>query len=151
MCGTPAFCAPAPAGASAAALRIAALAALLFLSGCARTVVVTSREVLSDQQAPQQTQLRSAANLPAAFVVVTPATVSTDCPAVLRDPGLNTVLTLYTSVLQPVRDEHGTHYEAVGDYVAEPRGRYGDTEPGDGIRVDCARLRPLGMVRLGRR
>jgi hypothetical protein len=148
MCRT-AVSSPAPVAASAIALRMAALAALLVVSGCARTVVVTSREVVADQ-APQQVQLRSAANLPATFSVVTPATVSTDCPAVLRDPGLNTVLTLHSSVLQPVRDEHGTHYEAIGDYVAEPRGRYGDDQPGDGIRVDCARLRPLGIVRLGR-
>jgi hypothetical protein len=136
-------------GAARVLPRVAVLAAAVFLSGCARTVVVTSREVLSDQAA-QQTPVRSAANLPAAFIVVTPAAVSTDCPPVLRDPGLNTVLTLHNSVLQPVRNEHGTHYEAVGDYVAEPRGRYGDAEPGDGIRVDCARLRPLGIIRLGR-
>jgi hypothetical protein len=129
--------------------RVAVLAAALFLSGCARTVVVTSREVLSDE-ASRQTPVRSAANLPTTFIVVTPATVSTDCPPVLRDPSLNTVLTLHNAVLQPVRNEHGTHYEAIGDYAAEPRGRYGDAEPGDGIRVDCARLRPLGIIRLGR-
>jgi hypothetical protein len=131
------------------AIAVLVLASAAVLAGCIRTTtVVTGREVVTsgpDRHAP----LRSATNLPARFVVVTPATVSTDCPATLRDPGLGTVFTLQNSVLQPVSDEHGTHYVAIGDYAAEPRGRYGDDEPGDGIRVDCARLRPLGVVRLG--
>jgi hypothetical protein len=131
----------------AAARPTLVLVAAVLLAGCAQRVVVTSREVISDQVS-QQVSLRSAANLPPSFIVVTPAAVSTDCPPVLRDPGVNTVLTLRNSVLQPVRDEHGTHYQAIGDYAAEPRGRYGDDEPDDGIRIDCARLRPLGLVRL---
>jgi hypothetical protein len=129
-------------------LALIVVAAAALLAGCTRTTtVVTGTEVLTggpDRNAP----LRSAANLPSSFIVVTPATVSGDCPSALRDAGLGTLFTLHRAVMQPVRDEQGTHYVAIGDYAAEPRGRYGDDEPGDGIRIDCARLRPLGIVRL---
>jgi hypothetical protein len=132
----------------ASRLALIVVAAAALLAACTRTTtVVTGREVVTggpDRNAP----LRSAANLPSSFVVVTPAAVSSDCPPALRDPGLGTLFTLNSAVMQPVRDEHGTHYVAIGDYAAEPPGRYGDDEPGDGIRIDCARLRPLGIVRL---
>jgi hypothetical protein len=136
--------------APAAAVPALAVAALVLslTAGCTRTVVV-GREIVADGPSRQE-PLRSAVNLPGTFTVVTPAAVSTDCPPVLRDPALNTILTLQNSTLQPIRDEHGTHYQAIGDYAAEPRGHYGDEEPGDGIRVDCARLRALGVVRLVR-
>jgi hypothetical protein len=140
---------PRPHGRGGPCLRLLpALLLPLVLGGCTRTERVLSREVVGEGGS-RNPPLRSAANLPTTFIVITPAAVSTDCPPVLRDPVLNTVLTLQASTLQPIRDEHGTHYQAIGDYSAEPRGRYGDEEPGDGIRVDCVRLRPLGIVRLG--
>jgi hypothetical protein len=126
---------------------IVVLAAGVAGGGCARSVEVVGREVVTggrQESAPP----RSAGNLPTSFVVVTPASVSTDCPPLLRDPGINAVLTLRHSTLQPTRDADGTvHYWAVGDYTSEPRGRYGE-EPGEGLRIDCTRLRALGIVRV---
>ncbi|HSJ07576.1 MAG TPA: hypothetical protein VK936_12800 [Longimicrobiales bacterium] len=116
-------------------------------AGCARTVEVVGREVVTDGR-QESAPARSAGNLPTSFIVVTPASVSTDCPPVLRDPGINAVLTLRHSTLQPTREADGTvHYWAIGDYTAEPRGRYGE-EPGEGLRIDCSRLRALGIVRV---
>jgi hypothetical protein len=126
---------------------VAVLMAGVAGAGCARTVEVVGREVVTEGR-QESTPARSAGNLPTSFIVVTPASVSTDCPPLLRDPGINAVLTLRHSTLQPSRDADGTvHYWAIGDYTAEPRGRYGE-EPGEGLRIDCTRLRALGIVRV---
>lgn len=116
-------------------------------AGCTSTSQVIGREVISDG-VEQSTPVRSAANLPVSFEIISPATVSSDCPPLLRDPGLNVTLSLRASVLQPTRQEDGTvSYGAIGDYAAEPRGRYGEA-PGEGLRIDCTRMWPLGIVRL---
>jgi hypothetical protein len=125
------------------------LALAVSAAGCVqRETVVTSRNVVTDGTT-HESSVRPGRNLPATFVVVTPPAVTTDCPQLLRDPGMQTELTLRSSVLQAVRDSLGTHYRAIGDYAVEPRGRYDDEQPGDGLRVDCARLRAMGIVRLG--
>jgi hypothetical protein len=129
-------------------------AAILVLAGAAaggcvqRSVHVISSEVQVEDLRREEVA-RPASNLPQAFDVVTPAAVSTDCPPRLRDPGLGTMLTLRRSMLLPVQDSLGTHYRALGDYAADPRGRYGDVRAEDGLRIDCARLRALGVVSLG--
>jgi hypothetical protein len=91
--------------------------------------------------------MKSATNLPPQFTVVTAAGTPGDCPPELRDPGLRTVLRLRRSVLRPVSDSTASRYRAVGDYAVEPRGLYGEEE-GEGLRVDCARLSAIGVVRL---
>jgi hypothetical protein len=68
-------------------------------------------------------------------------------PPELRDTGLHTTLRLYRSMYRPQADT-ARAYRAVGDYTVEPRGRYGEGED-EGLRVDCTRLRAIGVVRLG--
>lgn len=135
-----------------AGLRVLPILSVLWVltSACVqRESVVTSRQVIGGSDPVAESAVRSGRNLPAAFEVLTPAGVAGDCPPRLRDPGMQTVLSLEASVLQPVRDSLGVHYRAVGDYSVQPRGRYGDEQPDEGLRVDCARLRALGVVRLG--
>lgn len=130
--------------ARALTVTIGALAA----AGCVSSSHVIGREVIAEG-IDQTTPVRSAANLPSSFEVIAPAAVSSDCPPLLRDPGLNVMLTLSNSVLQPTRAEDGTvTYSAIGDYSANPRGRYGEVAD-EGLRIDCARLRPIGIVRIG--
>jgi hypothetical protein len=132
-----------PRGGSHAALAAVALLA----AGCVRTVDLGSVEVAQDIR--DQTGVRSAQNLPARFTVVTPAAVSGDCPARLTDSGAGTLLNLTRSMMLPVQDTAGSRFQSFGDYTITPRGHYGDTEPGDGLRIDCARLRAIGIVTLG--
>ncbi|HEX6133365.1 MAG TPA: hypothetical protein VFZ24_05365 [Longimicrobiales bacterium] len=105
----------------------------------------TTVEITPD--AMRTSEVRGATNLPAQFVVVTAAAAPGDCPPALRDPGLDSTLRLQRSVLRPVADSTARGYRAVGDYAVEPRGVYGE-RPGEGVRVDCSRLRALGIVRL---
>jgi hypothetical protein len=120
--------------------------AALVLAGCVRTYTTSVVEVAADGLRREE-PLRSASNLPASFQVVTAAATASDCPAALRDPALNATLTLRRSLLLPVRDSSGTSYVALGDYAVSPAGLYGDAE-GDGLRLDCTRMRALGVVRL---
>lgn len=121
----------------------AVLVTLLVAGGCVRhqvsTVEIVTGEMSSD--------LRSATNLPRQFAVVTPAATPGDCPPQLRDPGLQTTLRLERSVMRQVSDSTAAGYRATGDYSVEPKGLYGEEE-GEGLRVDCARLRAIGVVAL---
>jgi hypothetical protein len=130
-----------------AVVLVTMVAAALAASACVRTYTTTVREDATVAGA-QQHPVRSATNLPRAFIVVTAAATPGNCPPRLRDPELRTALTLRHSIMLPTRDSTGaTGYSAYGDYSVEPPGLYGD-EPGDGLRVDCARLSALGVVRL---
>lgn len=117
--------------------------ALLVAGGCVRRQVSTV-EIVSGEMSPD---LRSATNLPQQFTVVTPAATPGDCPSQLRDPGLQTTLRLERSVMRPVSDSTAAGYRATGDYSVEPKGLYGEEE-GEGLRVDCSRLRAIGVVAL---
>lgn len=117
--------------------------ATLLASGCIRrefsTVEVTSGAMTTD--------LRAATNLPDRFAVVTPGAKPGDCPPQLRDAGLHTTLRLQRSLLYPAADTASAAHIAVGDYLVEPAGRYGEGD-GEGLRVECGALRALGVVRL---
>jgi hypothetical protein len=119
---------------------------LLAGTGCVRTV---SRQVVgSDAGEGDTATLRSASNLPASFLVVTPARADGECPARLRDVELQVLLTLVRSSVIPARDSADADaFVAYGDYAIRPPGMYGD-QAGEGLRIDCRRLRPLGVVRL---
>lgn len=117
--------------------------ALLALLACIRTET-TRVEVTPDPMQPDG--MKAATNLPPQFTIVTPASAAGDCPPQLRDAGLGTSLTLQRSSLRAVTDSADI-YRAYGDYSAAPRGRYGE-EPGEGLRIDCSRLRALGVVPL---
>lgn len=121
----------------------AVIVALLVAGGCVRRQVSTV-EVATGEMSPD---LRSATNLPQQFTVVTPSATPGDCPPLLRDPGLQATLRLERSVMRQVADSTGARYRATGDYSVEPRGMYGEEE-GEGLRVDCARLRAIGVVAL---
>lgn len=123
---------------------VAAGVAALLCAACVRTHTSTV-EVAPDPG--ESGELKTAANLPQQFTVAIPATAAGDCPPRLRDDGLGTVLVLQRSTLQAATDSAGGRYRAFGDYRAEPRGRYGEAA-GEGLRVDCARLRALGIVTL---
>jgi len=105
------------------------------------TVEVTAGEMEA------ASDLRSATNLPTRFAIITPAAAPGDCPPELRDTGLHTTLRLYRSMYRPQADT-ARDYRAVGDYTVEPGGRYGEAED-EGLRVDCTRLRAIGVVHLG--
>lgn len=126
---------------------VRAVCALLLLpqltAGCVR------REVSTIDVTPgaMSTDISSATNLPDAFVVVARPEVTGGCPRQLRDPGLQTTLTLHRSLMHPVSDTAAVSYRTVGDYAVEPRGRYGEGA-GEGLRIDCGQLRALGVVRL---
>lgn len=118
------------------------LAAAVVLAGCMRTV--TTRTVVVEDNG-LNAPLSTATNLPARFAVVREGQTATACPVELADPPGR--LLLRRSFGRPVQDSTGVRMEAVGDYAVQPPGRYGTT-PGTGLRVDCERLRGLGVVPL---
>lgn len=125
-------------------LIIVAVAACASVTGCIRreySVIEVTPDVM------RSPDMRSAANLPERFTVVTPAAEANACPPVLRDTGLHTTLRLQRSVLRQVADSASAGYRAVGDYSVDPAGRYGEVE-GEGLRVDCSRLSAIGVVTL---
>jgi hypothetical protein len=123
----------------------AALVAAVLVSGCIRHEL--RRVDVTPDVMDAAPDIRAATNLPDEFIVVIPAAVSGDCPPQLRDAGLQATLRLQRSVLRQVADSTGTVYRATGDYAVEPHGVYGE-EQGEGLRVDCRRMRALGVVRL---
>ena len=120
-------------------------AAAVLMSGCVRTYDTQIVGTTTDNASREP--LRSAGNLPAGFTVVTAGAAAGDCPIRLRDDGIRTVLTLARTVRIPIRDSAGTVYVTYGDYRVQPAGAYGDTA-GEGLRVNCAVLRPLGVVQI---
>jgi hypothetical protein len=127
-------------------------AALLVLTGAAGCVhrTMTTEIVDVTPDAAQDQRLKPASNLPVVFEIVTPARLEGDCPSRLRDPELQALLTLSHSMMLPVRDTAaagGRTYTAYGDYAIQPQGSYGD-EPGHGLRIECGRLRAIGIVQL---
>ncbi|CAN5767978.1 hypothetical protein BH23GEM9_BH23GEM9_21930 [soil metagenome] len=128
--------------------KLAAPLLVVAASACVRTVDLGTVEVAQDIR--HGTTVRSAQNLPSRFTVVTPPAVTGDCPVRLRDDIVGTTLSLSRSMLLPVQDTTGDQqFQSFGDYAVTPRGQYGDTEPGDGLRIDCIRLRALGIITLG--
>jgi hypothetical protein len=127
---------------------VAAALALGATSGCVRRTVTTEIVDITPVTTQQQ-QMKSASNLPSRFEVVTPPRIESDCPSRLRDPELQALLTLSHSLMLPSRDTtaSGRPFTVFGDYAIQPAGSYGD-EPGEGLRVDCGRLRGLGLVQL---
>jgi hypothetical protein len=126
-------------------MKLTTLAVVVMTAGCVRTVDLGTVEVGHDMR--QDAVVRSAQNLPVRFSIVAPATVSGDCPARLQDDWLGTSLHLSRSVMLPVQDSAvGSRLQSFGDYSVTPRGHYGDTEPDDGLRIDCTRLRAVGIV-----
>lgn len=119
------------------------LAGIVLLAGCVQRQTTRVEVMTGEMEAPAE--LRSATNLPAQFTIITPAAGPGNCPPELRDPGLNTILRLHRAVYRPAADT--TAHRAVGDYTVQPVGRYGEIE-GEALRVDCVRLRPIGVVRL---
>jgi hypothetical protein len=128
-----------------AAAGAAAVGALLV--ACVRTVDLGTVEVAQDIR--EQAVVRSAQNLPAQFTVVELAAVTGDCPRRLTDAGAGTLLDLIRSMMLPVQDTSGSRFQAFGDYTATPRGTYGDSRPGDAVRIDCGRLRAIGIIDTG--
>jgi hypothetical protein len=120
--------------------------ALIGATACVKRVETSTATVVVEELR-REDALRPAVNLPDSFVVVTPRATERDCPPALRDAGRNTRLTLRRSVLIPVQDSTGVAYQPFGDYAIEPAGEYGE-QPGEGLRVDCARLRAIGIVTL---
>ena len=59
------------------------------------------------------------------------------------------VLKVFDAQEEDVADDMGLifRYRATGDYSVEPKGLYGEEE-GEGLRVDCSRLRAIGVVAL---
>ena len=127
--------------------RLTAVVSLSVLATACVSRQTSTVEVASgDMQAAAD--LRTATNLPPQFQIVTPAATPRDCPPELRDPGLRATLRLHRSVLRPSADSTAAGgYIAIGDYAVEPGGLYGE-EPGEGLRVDCSRLRAIGVVAL---
>jgi hypothetical protein len=116
-----------------------AFACILACAGCVHRQSTTVEITASEMEAAAD--LRSATNLPSRFAIITPAAAPGDCPPELRDTGL------HRSIYRPQADT-ARAYRAVGDYTVEPGGRYGEAED-EGLRVDCTRLRAIGVVRLG--
>jgi hypothetical protein len=115
-------------------------------AACVKRVETSTATVEVDELRREDT-LRAAVNLPESFVVVMPAATERDCPPALRDEGVTTRLTLRRSLLIQVQDASGVAYRPFGDYSLEPAGKYGD-QAGEGLRVDCTRLRGVGIVTL---
>ena len=126
-------------------MKIAATSLAIVL--CAACVRTTYETVEVTPEPAQQEELQTARNLPQAFAVVTAARAPGDCPPALSDPSLGVTLTLQHSVMLPVADSTRGGFRAYGDYVVTPRGRYGDRE-GQGLRIDCQRLRAMGVITL---
>lgn len=120
----------------------ALLLLILVTGGCIRREV-SRVEVMTDVMASPD--LRTATNLPSEFAVVSPPERAGDCPTQLTDAGLNTVLRLHRSVLRQAQDSTGSR--SFGDYSVKPSGQYGERE-GEGLRVDCARMQAIGVIRL---
>ncbi|HEX6307405.1 MAG TPA: hypothetical protein VFZ69_04400 [Longimicrobiales bacterium] len=123
-----------------AGVLVAVLTAAACVSRETTTVDVTPDPI-------QTSDVRGATNLPPQFAIVTAAEAPGDCPRALRDPGLGATLRLQRSTLRPDNDSTARAYRAIGDYAVEPRGVYGE-KPGEGVRVDCSRLRAIGIIRL---
>jgi hypothetical protein len=119
---------------------------LIGATACVKRVETRTATVVVEELR-REDALRPAVNLPDSFVVVTPGATERDCPPALRDDGRNTRLTLRRSVLIPVQDSTGVGYQPFGDYALEPAGEYGE-QAGEGLRIDCARLRAIGIVTL---
>jgi hypothetical protein len=119
----------------------ASLAAVFLCTACLRTVESTTRSV---QPYDPQEGVGSATDLPARFTVVRAARTADECPPELADPPATT-LTLRRSIGVPAADTAGMRM--FGDYQVSPPGRYGD-QPGQGLRIDCTRLRGVGIVPL---
>ena len=127
-------------------MKTAALPLAIVL--CAAACVRTTYETVEVTPEPvQQQEVETARNLPQAFTIVTAARAPGDCPPTLSDASLGATLTLQRSVMLPVADTTRGGFRAYGDYVVTPRGRYGDRE-GQGLRVDCQRLRAMGVISL---
>jgi hypothetical protein len=120
--------------------------ALLGVPACVKRVE-TSTATVHVEELRREDTLRTAVNLPESFAVVTPAATPRDCPQTLRDDRLSTRLTLRRALVIPVQDSAGVAYQPFGDYVVAPAAQYGEQE-GEGVRVDCTRLRGVGVVRL---
>lgn len=137
-------------GAAGGSVRRQALlvtAASVVLAACVRTVDLGTVEVAQDIR--DQAIVRTAHNLPPRFDVVVAPSVAGDCPPRLGDGALGTVLSLNRSMMLSAQDTAGRReLRSFGDYVAAPRGQYGDVQPNDALRVDCARLRAVGIVSL---
>jgi hypothetical protein len=133
--------------ARAAVLSCTLLSCAILSTSCIRTVDLGTVEVARDIRT--ESSVRSASNLPQSFAIAIPARAAGECPIRLRDDVVGAVLDLQRAMQLPVQDSAGSRYEAFGDYRATPAGFYGDTEPEDGLRIDCTRLRALGIVRLG--
>jgi hypothetical protein len=121
-------------------------ATLLIVCGACVSRQTNTVEVMADPM-EASSDLRSATNLPPRFVVVTAPATPGDCPPQLSDPGLRTTLRLQRSILRQMPDSTTVGYGALGDYSVEPAGLYGELA-GEGLRVDCTRLRAVGVVRL---
>jgi hypothetical protein len=128
-------------------ISLMAAGVLTAFGGCVRTVHLETVEVAQDIRT--RSPARTATNLPARFTVVVPARTAGDCPPRLRDPEAGASLDLFRSMTMPVRDAGLVRYESFGDYRITPPGHYGTTSPMDGLRVDCAALRAMGLVSLG--
>ena len=126
-------------------MKTAAMSFVIVL--CAACVQTTYETVEVTPEPVQQEDVQTARNLPQAFTVVTAARAPGDCPPALSDPSLGATLTLRRSVMLPAADSTRGGFRAYGDYIVTPRGRYGDRE-GQGLRVDCQRLRAMGVITL---
>ena len=127
-------------------MKTAAMSLAIVL--CAAACVRTTYETVEVTPEPaQQEVVETARNMPQTFTVVTAARAPGDCPPALSDPSLGATLTLRRSVMLPVADSTRGGFRAYGDYAVTPPGRYGDRE-GQGLRVDCQRLRVMGVITL---
>jgi len=122
----------------------AALVLLVFCTSCMRTVTLSTVDV-TPSSTTSEAPLRSATNLPTSFTIVKAAPSAAECPPLLADSLYRTTLSLRRSVVVPVQDANGVHHRAIGDYAIDPPLRYG-AGPDDLLRVDCARMRAIGIV-----
>jgi hypothetical protein len=118
----------------------------LLCTSCLKTVVMSTVDI-TPSSSTTDTPLRSATNLPAAFSVVKAPATAGECPPLLADSAMGITLSLRRSVIVPVQDSTGIHHRAIGDYEIMPAQRYG-ASAGDGLRVDCTRMRGIGVIAL---